>query len=440
MNNKTVKIVGAGLAGCEAALTLASLGVDVVLYDIKPKQYTPAHKSPNFAELVCSNSLKSDTTEFATGVLKQELRTLNSFVLGCAYKAQIPAGKTLTVDREIFSSEVTKLINDNPKIKFVSEEIDSFDDTTPTIIATGPLTTPKLSQYLSKKLGLSLYFYDAVAPIISADSIDYSKVFIANKFDNLDGDYINCPLTKQQYEDFVSNLTTAQRVPLKSFEDEKVFEGCMPVEVMAKRELNALRCGPLKAQGLTMPNGQQPYACVQLRKEDALGNAYNMVGFQTNLTFPEQKRIFTTIPGLEKAEFLRYGVMHRNSYINAPKLLNSYFQLKQQNNVFFAGQISGIEGYVESIASGLIVGLEMYCYINNLPMLNFTTNTALGALANYLQAANPNNFQPMHINWGLFAPIDCPKQLKKEKIAERSKNYISNIYKEISKWKLEEQQ
>ena len=440
MNNKTVKIVGAGLAGCEAALTLAGLGVNVVLYDIKPNKYTPAHKNPNFAELVCSNSLKSDTTEFATGVLKQELRLLNSYLLNCAYKAQIPAGKTLTVDRELFSNEVTALIKNNSKIKFVSQEVGSFDDTTPTIIATGPLTTKVLTDYLNQKLGLNLYFYDAVAPIISADSIDNTKVFKANKYDDADGDYINCPMNREQYTLFVKQLTTAERVPLKSFEDEKVFEGCMPVEVMAQRGLEVLKCGPLKAQGLVMPNGQQPYACVQLRKEDAMGNAYNMVGFQTNLTFPEQKRIFTTIPGLEHAEFLRYGVMHRNSYINAPKLLNSYFQLKQQPNVFFAGQISGIEGYVESIASGLIVGLEMYCYINNLPMINFTTNTALGALANYLQAANPNNFQPMHINWGLFAPIECSKQLKKEKLAERSKQYILNINKEILKWKLGEQQ
>lgn len=441
MNNKTVKIIGAGLAGCEAALTLANLGVKVQLYDIKPNDFTPAHHNPNFAELVCSNSLKSDTTEFATGVLKQELRVLNSQVLKCADETKIPAGKTLTVDREKFCQRVTQLINTNPNIQIFCQEVVQYDSNQPTIIATGPLTTQALSEFLGKSLGDRLYFYDAVAPIISGDSIDFSKVFVANKFDNSsEGDYINCPMDKQQYISFVSELVNAERVPLKSFENEKVFEGCMPIEVMAKREVNALRCGPLKSSGLIASDGTIPYACVQLRKEDALGDAYNMVGFQTNLTFPEQKRVFSLIPGLNNAHFLRYGVMHRNSYVNAPKYLNHYFQIKSQPNIFLAGQISGIEGYVESIASGLMVGLNMYCHIMGLPMLEFTPNTALGALSNYLECANLNNFQPMHINWGLFYPIDGPKQLKKQRIAERSMQYVSNINKEIIKWKLKEQQ
>lgn len=440
MKNNIVRVVGAGLAGCEASLTLANLGIDVELYDIKPNNFTPAHHNPNFAELVCSNSLKSDTLDFATGILKAELRIMGSNVLDCADVCKIPSGKTLSVDRDAFANEVTKRIKSNPKIHVISQEITTLDDQ-PTIIATGPLTTPALSDYLKTKFGENLYFYDAVAPIISADSIDLSKVFVANKFDDSEeGDYINCPLDKQQYLDFVNLLNSAERVPLKAFEDEKVFEGCMPVEVMSSRDVNALRCGPLKPSGLVDKNGITPYAWVQLRKENAVGDAYNMVGFQTNLTFPEQKRVFCTIPGLENAEFLRYGVMHRNSYINAPKLLNHHFQLKSAPNVFFAGQISGIEGYVESIASGLIAGLNMFCFLQNKPMPEFSTNTALGALSNYLESANPNNFQPMHISFGLFNPIVCPKAQKKQQIAQRAIEYITKIKKENLLWISKEQQ
>ena len=433
MNNKYVRVVGAGLAGCEASLVLANKGVFVELIDIKPNQFTQAHHNKNLAELVCSNSLKSDTLEFATGILKQELRILGSKLIECADQTKIPAGNTLTVDREKFADAVTKLIRSNPNIKFVSKEICDIDFSVPTIIATGPLTTEKLSNFLKQTLGTNdLYFYDAVAPIIDAKSIDYSKVFWGNKFGSEDeGDYINCPLSKEEYLAFVENLSGAQRVPLKEFENEKVFEGCMPVEVLAKREPNALRCGPLKANGNEDKNGQTPYACVQLRKEDALGEAYNMVGFQTNLTFAEQKRVFQTIPGLSGAEFLRYGVMHRNSYINAPKLLNQYFQLKSNKNIFFAGQISGIEGYVESIASGLIVGHQMYRYLNDMPFVEFSTNTALGALSNYLVSANPNNFQPMHISYGLFNPITASKNEKKALIAKRALDYINKIKQEI---------
>ena len=431
MNNKLVRVVGAGLAGCEASLTLARLGFKVELYDIKPKKFTPAHTNPKFAELVCSNSFKSDTLDFATGVLKEELRILGSALIRCADETKIPAGKTLTVDREKFCEKVTSLIEENQNITFFSKEIESFDNSIPTIIATGPLTTQKLSSFLKELFGTSLYFYDAVAPIIDAKSIDLSKVFIANKFDSEEGDYINCPLTKEQYITFVDELCKADRVQLKEFENEKVFEGCMPVEVMAKREQNALRCGPLKPNGLVGKDGKVPYACVQLRKENALGDAYNMVGFQTNLTFPEQKRVFSMVPGLENCEFLRYGVMHRNSYINAPKLLNHYFQLKNSRNTFFAGQISGIEGYVESIASGFIVAVQMSRLLNNLSFIEFTTNTALGALSNYLESANPNNFQPMHISYGLFNPINAPKDLKKQMIANRALEYVTKIKKEI---------
>lgn len=430
--NKTVRVIGAGLAGCEASLVLASLGVSVELYDIKPNSFSPAHHNKNFAELVCSNSFKTDTLEFATGVLKEELRILDSPLIKCADETKIPAGNTLTVDRELFSKKVTDLVLSCPNIKFVTEEVTTIDPNIPTVIATGPLTTKGLSDFLKSYCSDDLYFYDAVAPIIDAQSIDLNEVFVANKFgQNLNGDYINCPMNKQQYEEFVFELCNAKRAPLKEFENEKVFEGCMPVEVMAKRELNALRCGPLKPNGLVDREGKTPYACVQLRKEDALGGAYNMVGFQTNLTFPEQKRVFSKIPGLKNAEFLRYGVMHRNSYINAPKLLNHYFQLKANKNVFFAGQISGIEGYVESIASGHIVAIQVYKQLFNKPFVEFTTNTALGALSNYLESANPSNFQPMHVSYGLFNPINASKNDKKMLIAKRAIEYINKIKKEI---------
>jgi len=425
-----VKVIGAGLAGCEASYQLAKRGVEVELYDIKPTQFTPAHNDTNFCELVCSNSLKSDTLEFATGLLKAELREMDSLVLECADECKVPAGKTLSVDRKKFSELVTKKIRSQPLITIINKEITEIPKDCPCIIATGPLTTPKLSEDLQKTLGNNLYFYDAVAPIISADSIDYSKVFFGNKFDE-DGDYINCPMTKDEYFSFYNALINAERVDLHSFEDEKVFEGCMAVEVMAKRDEQTLRFGPLKSKGLKCPDGTTPYACVQLRKENAVGDDYNMVGFQTNLTIPEQKRVFRTINGLERAEFIRYGVMHRNSFINAPKLLNHYFQLKSLPNIFFAGQISGVEGYVESIASGLLCGINMVSYLNQKPFVEFGIKTALGGLANYLECASESNFQPMHINWGLLAPVDASKQDKKQIICDRALKEIKRIKEAI---------
>jgi len=425
-----VKVIGAGLAGCEASYQLAKRGIEVELYDIKPTQFTPAHIDTNFCELVCSNSLKSDTLEFATGLLKAELRELGSLVIECADECKVPAGKTLSVDRKKFSELVTKKIKNQPLITIINKEITEVPKDSFCIIATGPLTTPSLSENLQKYLGENLYFYDAVAPIISADSIDYSKVFFGNKFDE-DDDYINCPMTKDEYFSFYSELIKAERVNLHSFEDEKVFEGCMAVEVMAKREEQTLRFGPLKAKGLKCPDGTIPYACVQLRKENAVGDAYNMVGFQTNLTIPEQKRVFRLINGLERAEFIRYGVMHRNSFINAPRLLNHYFQLKSNPKIFFAGQISGVEGYVESIASGLLCGINMVSYLNQKPFAEFGVKTALGGLANYLECASEHNFQPMHINWGLLAPVEASKQDKKQVLCERALNEIKRIKEAI---------
>ena len=425
-----VKVIGAGLAGCEASYQLAKRGIEVELYDIKPTQFTPAHIDTNFCELVCSNSLKSDTLEFATGLLKAELRELGSLVIECADECKVPAGKTLSVDRKKFSELVTKKIKNQPLITIINKEITEVPKDSFCIIATGPLTTPSLSENLQKYLGENLYFYDAVAPIISADSIDYSKVFFGNKFDE-DDDYINCPMTKDEYFSFYSELIKAERVNLHSFEDEKVFEGCMAVEVMAKREEQTLRFGPLKAKGLKCPDGTIPYACVQLRKENAVGDAYNMVGFQTNLTIPEQKRVFRLINGLERAEFIRYGVMHRNSFINAPRLLNHYFQLKSNPKIFFAGQISGVEGYVESIASGLLCGINMVSYLNQKPFVEFGVKTALGGLSNYLECASEHNFQPMHINWGLLAPVEASKQDKKQVLCERALNEIKRIKEAI---------
>lgn len=426
-----VSVIGAGLAGCEASLQLADAGITVDLYDIKPRSFTSAHTDKNFCELVCSNSLKTDTLDFATGLLKAEMRIMNSQVLSVADECKVPAGKTLSVDRHQFAQKVTNKIKDHPNINVICEEVTTIPDGI-VIVATGPLTTDAFSENLRKLLGEDLYFYDAVAPIISADSIDMTRAFVANKFNNgEDGDYINCPMNKQQYEQFCHDLVNAERVQLHHFENEKVFEGCMPVEVMAKRHIDTLRFGPLKSNGLVLDNGTVPYACVQLRKENVAGDAYNMVGFQTNLTFTEQKRVFRTIPGLENCEFLRFGVMHRNSYINAPRLLNHYFQLKSNPNVFFAGQISGIEGYVESIASGLMVGINVARYIRKMPFIEFTINTCLGALGNYLESASEHNFQPMHINWGLLMPVNVPKAQKKQALCDRALAEITKIKETI---------
>ena len=406
---KKVSIIGAGLAGCECALQLAEYGINVDLYEMKPEKHNPVQHTNNFAELVCSNSLKSDTLDFATGVLKAELRLLDCKLLDCADKCAIPSGKTLTVDREKFSEMVTQKIKSNPLINVITQEVTEFDTSKPVIVASGPLCTDKLKDFLSNLIGEELYFYDAVAPIVSADSVDYNFAYAG------DEGYINCPLTKEEYLTFWAALKNAPRVELKDFEKEINFEACLPIEIMAKRGLEVMRCGPLKP-GLN----EKAYAVVQLRKENEAGTMLNLVGFQTNLTFKAQKEVFSLIPALRNAEWLRFGVMHKNIYINAPKYLNKFSQLKSKPNIFFAGQISGLEGYIESIASGLLCAINMIKYLNDSQLVDFCTETCLGALQNYLICGNPNNFQPMHINWGLLKPIDVPKKDKKKLLAERA--------------------
>ncbi len=418
-----VTVIGAGLAGCECAWQLSLRGMQVDLVDMKPDKFTPAHHNPDFAELVCSNSLKNDTLDFATGVLKAELRELDSLILSCADESRLPDSSTLTVDRVKFSNLVTSKIRKNPLINIINREVESFDVNDYLVVAAGPLCSESLAKFISSLTGEPLYFYDAVAPIVSGDSIDKTKTFVLDRWGEGEN-YLNCPLSKSEYEVFVRALMAAERVPLHDFETN--FEGCLPVEVMARRGIDVLRCGPLKANGLLF-NGEPVYAAVQLRKENVEGEMYNMVGFQTNLTYSEQKRVFSLIPALKNAEWLRFGVMHRNTYINAPKYLNRFFQLKNHPNVMFAGQISGVEGYVESVASGLLCGINMVKYINSESMVDFTTKTCLGALANYLEAGSESNFQPMHINWGLLSPIDAPKQKKKMLLAQRALDCVREI-------------
>lgn len=421
-----IKIIGAGLAGCECALQLANHGIKVTLFDMKPQKMSPAHKNPNFCELVCSNTLKSTSLDYASGLLKAEMQMLGSELLQSAQNCSVPAGETLAVDREKFAEDVTNKIKNSPNIEIVNQEVESLDSDGITIIATGPLTSENLSNELEKLIGQRLYFYDAIAPIVDAESIDMSKTFVEDRWGNGAGDYINCPLTKEEYEVFWNALVNAQRVELKSFEQEKNFEGCLPVEVMGKRDFDALRFGPMKPVGFS---SQKPFAVLQLRKENVQGTMYNLVGFQTNLTYPEQKRVFSLVPALKNAKFLRYGAMHRNSYINAPKFLENKFSLKTNQNIFFAGQISGVEGYVESIASGLVVAMFVYDKICGTQNFKFSLNTALGGLCNYLVSASEHNFQPMHINWGLMAPIQCSKNIKHEQMAKRSLNEIKEISK-----------
>lgn len=423
---KEIKIIGAGLAGCECALTLSKFNVKVKLYDMKPEKMSPAHHDKNFCELVCSNTFKSMSTEFATGLLKHELKLLGSEVLDSAEKCAVKAGDALAVDRIKFSQDVTKKITENENIEVVNEEVTKLNPDEITIVATGPLTSEALSQEIMRLTGEELYFYDALAPIVDAETIDMSKTFKQDRWGQGEGDYLNCPLNEQEYKKFYEELKNAERVKLKEFEQEKNFEGCLPVEVMAKRGVDVLRFGPMKPVGF---KDLKPYAVLQLRKENELGTMYNMVGFQTNLTYPEQKRVFSLIPALKNANFLRYGAMHRNSYINAPKYLNSTNNLKKFPNIFICGQLSGVEGYTESVASGLLCAIFVLQYIGLVPKIKLSINTALGALSNYLVSANENNFQPMHINWGLFAPIVAPKDKKREEMLKRSVSEIKEFRK-----------
>ncbi len=433
----TVNVIGAGLAGCEAAYVLAQNNIKVNLYEMKPKKFSPAHKSENFAELVCSNSLRAGNIENAVGLLKEEMRRLGSLIMECADKTRVPAGGALAVDRDGFSRLVTEKIKSNPNITVINEEITDFDTGDYTIIASGPLTSGALYENIQKFFGDEyLHFYDAAAPIVSYESIDMTKAYKAARYGKGDADYINCPMTKDEYFKFYTELINAECAEVHGFENGSVFEGCMPVEQMAKRGEMTLLFGPLKPVGLENPkNGTLPYAVVQLRQDNTGATMYNIVGFQTHLKFGEQKRVFSLIPGLENAEFLRYGVMHRNTYINSPKLLNKYYQAQKCGKIFFAGQLTGVEGYVESAASGLNAGLNMLMLLNGKEMLDFTRETAIGALANYISNRGIVDFQPMNVNFGIMDPLGeriRKKREKNEKIAARSLALTDVFAKKIS--------
>lgn len=436
MNKSKITVIGGGLAGSEAAYYLAKKGYSVKLVDIKPNAFTPAHSNKNYGELVCSNSLKSnDIYANACGLLKEEMRVLGSFVIDCADKTSVPAGAALAVDREAFAAKITEGLKSFDNIEFVSEEVKSVDLNENVIIATGPLTTSALCDFIKGVTGDGFYFYDAAAPIVSGDSIDFSNAFIADRYGEVgEGDYVNCPIDKEGYKAFYEQLITAKRVELHDFENMKVFEGCMPVEVMAARGEDTLRFGPLKPVGLDDPKtGRRPYACMQLRKEDENGQRYNLVGFQTNLLFPEQKRVFSMFPALKNAEFLRYGVMHKNTYIDSPKVLNADYSLKNHPTAFFAGQITGVEGYVESTASGLLAAINMDRKLCGKQSLSLDNQTVIGALANYVATENPD-FQPMNANYGILKPLGeiiKKKADKKRALSERALKIINEVKEQL---------
>lgn len=429
-----VRIIGAGLAGCEAAWQLARRGISVDLYEMKPQKKTPAHTLDTFAELVCSNSLRSDRLENAVGLLKAEMRLLDSLIIACADATRIPAGGALAVDREGFSALVSEKIRANANIRVVSEEVTALhpEDGVPTIVASGPLSSPALSAAISRLVGVDqLYFFDAVAPTVLAESIDMDKAFFANRYEPGGSDYINCPMDKAQYLRFYQELIGAKSAPLHEHDqDLKVFEGCMPVEVMAARGEDALRYGPLKPVGLTdTRTGTRPYAVVQLRRDNRAGSIYNLVGFQTHLSFPEQKRVFSLIPGLEQAEFVRYGVMHRNTYLNSPLLLDATYRMKQAPSLRFAGQMTGVEGYVESASSGLLCGIDTALEISGREPVDFPATTAIGALAHYISTPG-GAFTPMNANFGIMEKMARRYRSKKEKnlaLSERSLALVRQI-------------
>ena len=414
-----VTVIGAGLAGSEAAWQIASQGVPVTLYEMRPAKQTPAHHTDKFAELVCSNSLRANGLTNAVGVLKEEMRRLNSLILRSADKHAVPAGGALAVDRDGFSGEVTSSLRSHPLIDVRSEEVTDIPEEGQgiTVIATGPLTSPSLSERIQQLLGESyFYFYDAAAPIIEKDSIDMSKVYLASRYDKGEAAYLNCPMTEEEFEAFHAALTTAETAALKEFEKEVYFEGCMPIEVLASRGKQTVLFGPMKPVGLVNPHtGKLPHAVIQLRQDNAAGTLYNMVGFQTHLKWGEQKRVFSMIPGLENAEFVRYGVMHRNTFINSPKLLEPTYQLKGRSDLFFAGQMTGVVGYVESAASGLLAGMNAGRLARGMDPVVLPPETTLGSMANYITTADFKHFQPMNANFGLFPPLGTRMRSKKDK-------------------------
>lgn len=429
-----INVVGAGLAGCEAAWKIASSGIKVKLFEMKPKKFSPAHKSENFAELVCSNSFKADRIDSASGLLKEEMRLLNSLLLQCTKECKVPAGGALAVDREKFSELVTEKIKSNELIEVVNEEFIKIPENEITIIATGPLTSDRLSEEIKNLTGDFLSFYDAAAPIVTKESIDMDEAFFASRYNKGEDDaYINCPLKKEQYEKFYKALKEAERAPVHDFDvrDPKVYEGCMPVEVMAQRGEDTLRFGPMKPVGLIDPKtDSRPYAAVQLRAENKEGTLYNLVGFQTNLKFPEQRRVFALIPALKNAEFVRFGVMHRNTFLNSPQILNEDFSLKKNKNIFFAGQITGVEGYMESAASGILAGINAARRIKNEESLILPNETMMGSLSEHVSSSVSKNFQPMGANFGILPSLEVHIKDKKERyraLAERSIKILKSL-------------
>ena len=429
----TVTVIGAGLAGCEAAWQLAERGFEVRLVEMKPTKMTPAHHSADFAELVCSNSLRGDRLENAVGLLKEELRRLKSLILTCAEANRVEAGGALAVDRYGFSGMVTEKIRSHPNITVIPGEVTEIPEGE-VIIASGPLTSDALAERLQSLLGAdtALHFYDAAAPLVTAESVDMDKAWFGSRYDRGTADYVNCPMTEEEYDAFWKELTTAQEAPVHGFEDKMVFEGCMPVEVMARRGVQTLAYGPLKPRGLIDPNtGKEPYAVVQLRKDNAEGTIYNLVGFQTHLKFPEQRRVFSMIPALRQAQFLRYGKMHRNTYLNSPRLLNRYYQFRAEARISFAGQMTGVEGYVESAASGYVAGMETARRLLGLAPLDLPAETAVGALARYVSNPSVTEFQPMNVNFGIMPPLDHRvrggKRKKNAELAQRALDVLEPL-------------
>ncbi|MBF0709785.1 MULTISPECIES: FADH(2)-oxidizing methylenetetrahydrofolate--tRNA-(uracil(54)-C(5))-methyltransferase TrmFO [unclassified Gemella] len=433
---KKITVIGAGLAGSEAAWQIAERGVKVELYEMRPKKMTPAHKTEKFGELVCSNSLRGNDITNGVGLLKEEMRRLNSLIISCADATQVPAGGALAVDRESFSALITEKIKNHPNITVIEEEIKEIPKGgNPVIVATGPLTSDALSEDIKKYTKQTgLYFYDAAAPILEKDSLDMDKVYLKSRYDKGEAAYLNCPMTKEEFEAFYNELINAEVAPLKEFEKEIYFEGCMPFEEMARRGEKTLLFGPMKPVGLEDPKtGERPYAVVQLRQDNAEGTLYNIVGFQTHLKWGEQKRIISMIPGLENANIVRYGVMHRNTYLNSPTLLKRTYQLIEEDNIYFAGQMTGVEGYVESAASGIVAALNAINNQNDKEII-FPTETMIGAMANYIVDTTNKNFQPINANFGVIKPLEERIKDKKEKYtkyAERSLEVLAEFSKNI---------
>lgn len=429
-----INVIGAGLAGCEAAYQIAKRGIKVKLYEMKPVKKSPAHKSDYFAELVCSNSFKADRVSSAAGLLKEEMKNLDSILLKAAEKSRVPAGGALAVDREVFSKIITDEIKSNDNIEIITDEFTEINPDEITVIATGPLTSDKLTENICNIFGDSLSFFDAAAPIVDFKSIDIDNAFFESRYGKGDKtDYLNCPLNKEQYDVFYEELINAERAPINDFDvrDPKVYEGCMPIEVMAQRGYDTIRFGPMKPVGLTDPKtGHRPWAVLQLRKENSSGTMYNLVGFQTNLKFSEQKRVFGLIPALKNAEFIRYGVMHRNTFLNSPAILKSDFSTKKNSNLFFAGQITGVEGYMESASSGIIAGINAYRRLNKLDSVILPDTTMIGALSRYISDSTVVNFQPMGANFGVLPELYNRPRDKRE----RGQAYANRSLKELKEY------